>query len=301
VTDDVIKQTIIQGPRVIIDAHQHFWNLSRAKYEWLDRTDNEAINRSIEFADVEPLLTRNGIDRTVLVQAADNDEDTDYLLDVAAEHSRVAGVVVFVALDEPKRASARLDELRRNPLVVGVRNLIHDQPDPDWLLRPDVGEGLALLEERNIPFDIVSVLPRHLEHVPTLCRRYPALLMVIDHLSKPPIKADGHAMWRHRLAAAAESPHVFAKVSGLYPAAGPLDEWDVDDLRASFDTALEVFGPDRLMFGSDWPVSILAGGYDRVWDALAQLCGELDPDARDAILFRTAESFYGLAGSRSTR
>lgn len=279
---------------MIIDAHQHFWNLNRAEYAWLSRPGNEEINRNIEFEDLEPILVRNGIDQTVLVQAADSDADTDYLLEVAERHDRVAGVVVYVPLHLPAEAAARLELLQPLPAVVGVRNLIHDQPDPDWLLRPDVGESLGLLEERRVPFDVVSVLPRHLQHVPALSERYPQLRMVIDHLSKPPIRAADDGKWRSLMKAAAANPNVYAKVSGLYPAAGPIDAWEVDDLRPAFNFAVELFGAQRLMFGSDWPVSVLAGGYDRVWKALSALIGELDSSARNAILAGTASSFYGL-------
>lgn len=282
---------------MVIDAHQHFWNLERAEYDWLSRPGNEEINRDFEFDDLEPILLRHGISRTVLVQAADSDADTDYLLEVCSRHEQIAGVVAYVALHRPAEAAARLDLLKKLPSVVGVRNLIHDQPDPDWLLRPDVCESLGLLEERRVPFDVVSVLPRHLQHVPTLSERFPQLRMVIDHLSKPPIRAGDDRQWRSLIAAAAANPNVYAKISGLYPAAGALDAWEIEDLRAAFEAAVELFGADRLMFGSDWPVAILAGGYDRVWDALSTLLGDLDISARDAILAGTASSFYGLPPS----
>ncbi len=281
---------------MVIDAHLHLWNLRRSDYAWLRGPEDDKINRTIEWAEAEPLLTRNGISRAILVQADDTDADTDYLLEVSAGHDRVSGVVVYVPLHSPAEAAQRLDDLTAaTTKIVGVRNLIHDRPDPDWLLRPDVGEGLALLAERDIPFDVVSVLPRHLEHVATLSQRHPRLRMVIDHLSKPPIKAGQAAdEWRSLLAAAAASPNVYAKVSGLYPATGPLDDWGPEDIRPFFEFAYQIFGPERLMFGSDWPVSVLAGGYDRVWRGLSVLFGELDQPARDAILAGTASSFYGL-------
>ncbi len=279
---------------MIIDAHVHLWNLRRSDYAWLHGPGNDKINRTIEWAEIEPLLRSNGISRAILVQADDTDSDTDYLLEVAAGHDQVSGVVAYVPLHSPAEAAKRLDRIRDGHKVVGVRNLIHDRPDPDWLLRPDVDEGLALLAERDIPFDVVSVLPRHLEHVATLSQRHPRLRMVIDHLSKPPIKAADDGQWRSLLAAAAASRNVYAKVSGLYPAAGALDDWDPEDIRPSFEFAYQTFGPERLMFGSDWPVSVLAGGYERVWRGLSALFAELGQPARDAILAGTASSFYGL-------
>lgn len=291
---------------MIIDAHQHFWNLDRASYPWLG-PDLAPIDRTIEFDELAPILERTGIDRTVLVQSADNDEDTRYMLQVAAEHPEIAGVVAYVPLHQPQQAADRLDQLRRNPMVVGVRNLIHDQPDPDWLIRPEVDEGLGMLAERAVSFDVVSVLPRHLELVTTLSERHPDLRMVIDHLSKPPIKAQlgqagrpGHSgePWRSLITAAAENPQVYAKVSGLYPPVGASEDWAVDDLRPWFEFAYELFGPRRLMYGGDWPISITAGGYDRVWGALSTLFDELEPADRDAILAGTAIEFYGLPESR---
>ena len=197
---------------------------------------------------------------TVLVQAADRDEDTEAMLAEAAVNPPVLGVVGYVPLEQPERAAARLSELQQSDAFVGVRNLIHDQPDPDWLLRPDVAEGLALLERGGIPFDLVAVLPRHLEHVGYLSERFPALTVVIDHLAKPPIGTDRRQPWRDLMAPGRRNPRVVAKLSGLYrhgpgPAAG------VDDVRPWISDAIELFGPERLLVGSDWPVAEVEGGY----------------------------------------
>ena len=165
------------------------------------------------------------------------------------------------------------------------------QPDPDWLLRPEAGEGLALLERRGVPFDVISVLSRHLEHVPVLSERYPALRMVLDHLSHPPLGSDDWEPWRTLLRAAAANPLVYAKVSGLYP---PRAGWAAADIRAYVEFAIELFGPGRLMFGSDWPVAELSGGYQRAWSAISPILGGLPPADRDAILGGTARAFYHL-------
>lgn len=281
----------------IIDAHQHFWNPARAAYDWL--TDDLApINRAIEFDELAPLLAATGVERTVLVQSADNWDDTVYMLEVAGAHPEIAAVVAWVPLDDPAAAAERLASLRREPVFCGIRNLIHTRPDADWLLRPDVDEGLGLLEEAGVPFDVVSVLPRHLEHVPVISERHPRLRMVIDHLSKPPIKAPGPEPWRTLLARAAENPLVFAKVSGLYPAAGDPADWTADDIRPYFEEALGLFGPDRLMFGGDWPISVLSGGYVRVWEQLSRLFDELPARDREAITGGTAARFYGIPPER---
>lgn len=278
----------------VIDAHQHVWDPSRASYDWLDES-LAPINRPIGFAEALPSLRRAGVDATVLVESGDVDADTELMLETASAHAEVVGIVAFVPLDQPSRARDRIAELReRSSLIVGVRNLIHTMPDADWLLRTDVNEGLAVLAEAGLSFDLVSVLPRHLEHAVTIAERHPDLRIVIDHLSKPPIGLADHDPWWDLIARAAEIPTVYAKVSGLYSATGDSSAWTPDLIRPFLRRALDVFGPHRLMYGGDWPISMLSGGYDRVWDGLNQLFSELPPDHRRAILGTTAESFYRL-------
>jgi L-fuconolactonase len=194
--------------------------------------------------------------------------------------------------------SARLRAFRAGTLVVGVRNLIHTMPDPHWLLRPDVDEGLGLLEEAGLTFDLVAVLPEHLALVSTLTERHPDLRIVIDHLAKPPIGLTETEPWWSLIARAAESPNVFAKVSGLYSVVGDSGSWTADAIRPYLQRALDCFGSERLMYGGDWPISILSGGYDRVWDALRGLCDELAERDRDNILGRTAIDFYRIDSAR---
>lgn len=285
---------------MIIDAHQHVWNPRRAAYDWLG-PDLAELDRPIGMDEVRPSLARAGIDATVLVQSADNAEDTALMLDTAADAPEVAGIVVWLPLDRADDAARQLDALRRHPLahlIVGVRNLIHDRPDPDWLLRPEVGAGLALLEREGLPFDLVAVLPRHLELVPILSERHPDLRLVIDHLAKPPIGTGVDEPWRTLIRNAASNPNVFAKVSGLYSAAGAPGDWTVDAIRGSIDTALEVFGPARLMYGGDWPISVTAGGYDRVWDGLAAVLSGLDAADQALVYGEVAQSFYALDAAR---
>jgi L-fucono-1,5-lactonase len=287
----------------VIDAHQHVWDLTRAQYSWLDR-GSFPIDRTIDFEYLRPLLLDAGIGHTVLVQSADNRDDTDYMFDVAEHHHEVAGIVAWVPLDNPEAAASDLAQLRTNALFVGIRNLIHTRSDPDWLLRPDVDESLGLLERADVPFDVVAVLPRHLELVGEVSRRHPGLRMVIDHLAKPPIKeldAGSWRQWRTLLSRAAENPLVYAKVSGLYPSEGDLTDWHAGDVRPALDFALETFGADRLMYGGDWPISVLAGGYRKVWGELSTLFDQLPAHERDAILSGTATNFYGLRASVGDR
>jgi L-fuconolactonase len=281
---------------MIIDAHQHVWDLTRSPYSWLG-PHVPLWNRTFTFDEVEPHLRRNGVDATVLVQSDDHDGDTDLMLEVADRHPQVAAIVVYVPLDRPDRAAERLTELRKDTRVVGVRNLIHDLPDPDWILRPDVDEGLGLLEDAGVTFDYVAVLPRHLEHVPTLGERHPRLRLVIDHLAKPPIGEADVEPWWSLIAAAAQNPLVHAKVSGLYPGAAP-EEWTPDSVRPFVDRALDVFGPDRLMYGGDWPISVAAGGYDHVFDGLAEVLSGLSDTDRERVHSGTAREFYRIDEAR---
>lgn len=279
-----------------VDAHLHCWDLDRAPYPWLG-PELGSLYRTIDFPEVLPLLAATGVARTVLVQSDENTDDNQYLFEVAREHPEVAGVVAWLPLGAPDETAELLDGLLAHPKFCGVRVGINHVPDTDWLLRPEVDESLGLLEARGVPFDVVSVRRRHLELVPVLSERHPQLRMVIDHLSKPPIKRDDPAYWepwRKNLARAAENPNVFAKVSGLFPARGDMADWTAADIRPTVDYALDHFGPDRLMFGSDWPIAELAGGYAKVWDELSSIFDELGPPAYAMIVARTACNFYGI-------
>lgn len=280
---------------MIVDSHQHVWDLTRAAYPWLD-SGLAPIDRTMDLEDALPAMRRAGVDATVLVQATDSAADTANMLRVAAEHPEVVGVVAWVPLDEPQRAADMLDDWRHDPHVVGVRNLLHARPDTEWVLRDDVDAGLGVLEAAHVTFDYVTDGPATLAHLPIISERHPELAIVIDHLGKPPVggaTAD-RAEWRRLIEAAAGNPRVFAKVSGLYSSTGKLDDWTLDDVRPFFDDAVEVFGAERLMFGSDWPISVLAGGYDRTWEALHALGCTLGKSNREAFFGGTAASFYSL-------
>jgi L-fuconolactonase len=286
------------APPLVIDAHQHVWDLDKARYDWLGPEADPRLRRSISIDELRPEMREAGITATVVVQASDNAEDTALMIDVAAESPEVVAIVGYVPLERPGEAAEALAALRANPLLSGIRNLIHDQADPDWLLRPDVDEGLGILERAGIPFDLVGVLPRHLELVPIISERHPELRIVIDHLAKPPIGHGELQPWSDLIAIAAENPRVFGKLSGLYSATGEPDSWTVDGLRPVVSHAVEVFGPERLMYGGDWPVSLIAGGYTRVWQALRSLIGELGETAERRILSETAQAFYEIPQAR---
>ena len=175
----------------------------------------------------------------------------------------------------------------------GMRHLIHEEQDPEWVLWELVIEGLRLFEERELVFEVVAVFPNHLKLVPALAEKLPNLTLVIDHLAKPPIKDKVMGEWAEQLAAAAQYPNVYAKVSGLNTAAD-LDTWTAADIKPYIDFAREQFGADRLMFGSDWPVAVLAGDYQKVWTATQQAIADYSQEEQAAILGDTAVKVYGL-------
>lgn len=277
-----------------VDAHQHFWNLDEVEYPWLSGSEYGPIQRDFGPEDLEPLLHHAGIARTITVQAANSFAETNAMLARAERHSWIAGVIGWVPLLAPPEAERALERYVGHPAFRGVRHLVHGEADPDWLLRGAVRESLGLLAECGIVFEIPAVFPRHLLHVPELAGELPALRIVIDHLAKPPIATGELEPWAAELTAAAAHPNVYAKISGLNTAADP-DEWSAEDLRPFVDVALDAFGPDRLMFGSDWPVCLMAGDYARVWSETLRVLSELPPAARDAVLGGTATALYGLA------
>ena len=279
---------------MIVDAHQHVWDLTRAPYPWLGPHVPQ-WNRTFEFGELAPHLMRNGVDATVMVESDDDDGDTALMFEVADAHPTVVAIVAYLPLDQPEHAAERLSRLRRDDRVVGIRNLVHHKADPDWITSAPVDEGLAVLEEGDVAFDFVSTLPRHLEHVPTISERHPDLRIVLDHLAKPPIGADDVEPWWSLIAAAAENPMVSAKISGLYPDSG---QWSVDGIRPFVDRALEVFGPERLMYGGDWPISVASGGYDRVFAGLQSALSGLGVEEANHVWSDTARRVYRIEPSR---
>jgi L-fuconolactonase len=281
----------------IIDSHQHVWNPNRAHYDWLNES-LAPINGVMTFDQLIPELRDAGVDYTVQVQSADNFDDTRLMVESAAAHHEVAAIVGYAPIDRPAQAARTVESWQEDTRMVGVRTLIHTQADPEWLLRPNVDEGLGVLERAGLTFDVVAVLPEHLALIPELSERHPELRMVIDHLAKPPIGLDEREPWWSAIEAAAQNPNVYAKVSGLYSAAGDPAQWTTEYVRPYFDRALDVFGPKRLMYGGDWPISVLAGGYTRVWNGLQPLFDSVDSADREQLLGRTAAEFYRIDPAR---
>ena len=276
-----------------IDSHHHLWDPTRASYPWM--TDELAsIRRPFTGADLEPELVAAGIDATIVVQARTDLAETHELLAVAGASSRVIGVVGWVDLTDAAIGD-RLAELRSGPAgdrLVGIRHPVQDEPDPAWLERADVGRGLEAVGSAGLAYDLL-VRTRELPAALVAVRARPDLRFVIDHLAKPGIAAGSWEPWATGMRALAAHEHVACKLSGMVTEA-VWDAWTVDQLRPYADLVLEAFGPDRVLFGSDWPVCLLASPYQRVAAAARELIGALSPDEQAAVLGGTAERVYAL-------
>jgi L-fuconolactonase len=271
---------------MIIDAHQHFWDLKVFPQDWT----TGPIRRSFLPKDLAPILKKAGVDRTVFVQTQHERSENEWVLGLDAPF--VAGVVGWVDLTS-KDVERQLLDFRRHPKAVGIRHVVQDEPDDAWVVRPDVLRGLRVLAKHGVPFDLLTYA-RQLKHAATLARRIPDLRIVIDHLSKPLVR-DGRLLpWLDELRAAAAFPNVHAKLSSLVTQAG--EGWSVNELRPYVNAALDLFGPERLMFGSDWPVCLLAASYQEWIDALRELLAPLSKSERARIFGGTAKAFYRLKG-----
>jgi L-fuconolactonase len=276
----------------IIDAHHHFWQRSQPfDYRWLDAPGHEAIAGDFLPADLLPHLKAAGVDRTVLVQTQHSLAENRWALSLAADHDFIAGIVGWVDLAGPN-CEEQLLEFKDQPKFVGVRHVTQDEPDDDFIIRPAVLAGLKVLEKHQVPFDLLFFV-KHLKHAVAVARHVPDLPLVIDHLAKPKIKLQSFDDWRPAFEAAAACPNVFCKLSGMVTEADHAN-WTAKDLKPYLEIALERFGPERLMFGSDWPVCELAGSYEQVFEALKEALGPLSAAESAAIFGGTARRFYGL-------
>jgi L-fuconolactonase len=274
-----------------IDSHQHFWELGRFPYEWLEAPAVEKIRKNFLPCDLEGEIQKAGIDACVFVQTQHNLEETKWALSLAEKHPFIAGIVGWVDLASPDCEDQVL-EFKQSPKFAGVRHVVHDEPDANFIVRPDVLRGLAILEKHDVAFDLLFYV-EHLPHAVTLAERFPRLRMVIDHLAKPHIKSQRLDNWLANFHAAAAYPNIYCKLSGMITEAHHTD-WMPTDLTIYIEKAIQCFSPQRLMFGSDWPVCLLAGEYDKVVEALDQNLGALTATEKEAIWGRTAAFFYRL-------
>lgn len=272
-----------------IDAHQHFWQLAARAGSW-PPPSLAAIHRDFAPADLAPLLAAHGIAGTVLVQSLPSSADTDYLLALAEKSSFIRAVVGWTDL-LAKDAPAAIARLASHVKIKGLRPMLQDLDDDQWIANPALRPALTAMVERGLRLDAL-VLPRHLPALLQCARDYPQLPIVIDHAAKPPIAEAEFGRWREDMAQLAALPNVHCKLSGLVTEAR--SGWHVDDLRPYVAHVLEVFGAQRVIWGSDWPVVDLAGGYAPWLAASEALLAHLDSQDRDDIFGLNALRFYGL-------
>ena len=280
----------------IIDTHIHVWNFDKAEYDWL-KNDTSILRRTYNIEEIEAERKASGITAGILVQAINNPEDTDWMLEVANKTPWIKGVAGWLPLQDPQATERLLQDVYlKNNYYKGVRHLIHDEPNANWLLQDTVIGSLKILAKNNLPFDVVGILPAHIETVLKVADKIPDLKMVFDHLNQPPIATkEKFGRWGDLMKEAAANKNFYAKISGLATAAKNFAGWSAEDLKPYIEFVLEQFGDDRCFCGSDWPVSLLAGSYTKTWDAYKQVLHSILNNAeQENVFYNNAVNFYSL-------
>ncbi len=279
---------------MIIDSHHHFWDrsLSQFDYSWQETAELKKICQSFLPEHLKPQIDAMGVDKTIFVQTQHSLLENDWVLDLAKSHDWIAGIVGWVDLASPD-CESQVERLKEHSKFVGVRHVVQDEPDDNFILRDDVLQGLKVLENYGVPYDLLFYV-KHLKHASTLAEKFPNLKLVINHLAKPQIKYRQWEGWIENFKTAAQYPNIWCKLSGLATEAD-WSTWKPEDLKIYVDAAIEHFGPERCMFGSDWPVCELAGSYQNVFDAMIQCIGGVSEVERERILGLNAAEFYNLS------
>lgn len=275
---------------MIIDSHHHLWNFTAEDYGWMDDS-MQILKKDYLPQDLEPLLKRAGIGGTVVVQARQMLEETEWLLKLAGENSFILGVVGWVDLCSSGLVR-QLEKYAPHPKMAGVRHVIHDEPDDDFMLREDFKRGIAQLERFNLTYDLL-IFPRHLDRATQLVKAYPNQRFVLDHLAKPLIKAGKLQPWDRDIKRLAEQPNVWCKLSGMVTEADP-EFWKAEDFIPYMACILDSFGTDRVMLGSDWPVCTLGGSYQELMDISLSYISSLSDTEQKKIKYKNAIDGYQL-------
>ena len=273
-----------------IDSHQHFWHYEAAEYPWID-ADKNSLKADYMPADLAPLMAANGIDGTVAVQARQNLRETEFLLELADSSDFIRGVVGWVDLRADDIA-AQLERFAPHPRMVGVRHIVHDEADDRFMLGGSFLDGLALLNQTKLTYDLL-LYPRHLRVAIDVVKRFPDQPFVLDHISKPFIKDGILEPWASEIRELASYGNVWCKVSGMVTEAA-WKTWTQDDYLPYLDVVFDCFGIDRLMFGSDWPVCTLSGSYSEVVGIVRSYIEALSDEDKDKIMGANATAFYRL-------
>lgn len=273
-----------------IDSHHHFWKYDPKEYSWIDES-KRVIRRDFLPADLKKEIDQVKIEGVVSVQARQTMEETNWLLGFAAAYPFIRGVVGWAPLADHKIASI-LEPLAAEPKLKAIRHVIQDEPDHDFILGSDFNAGVQVLQHYRLVYDIL-IYERHLPQAIRFVDRHPNQVFVLDHIAKPRIKDHALSPWRENIAELAKRENVYCKISGMVTEAD-YQRWTPEDLEPYFDTVLTVFGPRRLMFGSDWPVCLVATSYSRWFKLVATQIGKLSQPEQDRILGETATVAYNL-------
>ena len=279
--------------RQVLDTHTHVWNRARHPQGWIDPETMAAIYRDFTLAELEAALGEVGVHEAIVVQASHAISETEDILN-GADSAAIVGVVGWVDRESPALADdlSRLQALPNGHKLVGIRHLLHVEPDPEWMLRATVSRGLNILAAANLPFDLV-IRPDQLVLASMAVDKNPNVRFVLDHLAKPPIASGDLTRWQHAVRALAERPNVVAKLSGLTIEADWV-AWTPGQIAAVLTTGLEAFGASRLMFGSDWPLVRLTGSYAGWLDTYLEWSEQLSPAEQSALDSANARQAYGL-------
>jgi L-fuconolactonase len=273
-----------------IDAHQHFWAYTREEYGWIDEGLAQ-LRHDFLPDDIEREIALAGIGGVISVQARQTETETRWLLDLAGRYTFIKGVVGWLDLANP-RVEAEIEAVATNPKLKGLRHVVQDEPDDDFVLSADFNRGIEALGRFRLAYDLL-VFPRQLRASGRFVDRHPYQTFVLDHLGKPPIRTSSMEPWSTLIRDLAERPNVYCKVSGMVTEAD-FERWTEAGLRAYFEIALEAFGPKRLMFGSDWPVCLVASGYRRWCEVVSRWIARLSREEQDRVLGGTAMEAYKL-------
>jgi len=273
-----------------VDSHQHFWHYDPVRDSWIT-DDMGVLKRDYLPGDLLPEMHANGIDATVAVQAGQSERETEFLIDLAARHAFIAGVVGWVDLRNPE-VDRRLEYFSRFPVLRGFRHIAQSEPDDGFLAREDFVRGVAALRRFQFTYDIL-IYPKQLPAAIELVEKIPDQRFVLDHLAKPLIRLQTISPWEHQIRTIAANSNVCCKLSGMVTEAD-WGNWRESDLRPYLDVVFDAFGPDRVMFGSDWPVCLLAASYRRVKELVANYIHGFPAEQQEKILGLNAISVYGL-------
>jgi L-fuconolactonase len=273
-----------------IDAHQHFWRYTPEEYGWIS-ADMNVLRKDFGPLDLKPLLERSNIAGTIAVQARQTLEETSWLLQLTSEHSYVQAVVGWAPL-QSRDVADTVAALRANPHLKGLRHLVQDEPDDDYILSPAFNRGVRALRGTGLVYDIL-IHTRHLPQTIRFVDRHPDQTFVLDHCAKPPLRSGHLEFWSTSICELAKRPNICCKVSGLVTEAD-VRHWSVQELKPCWDIVLEAFGPGRLLFGSDWPVLLLASPYQRWVETMIEWTSFLSADESEQIWGGTARRVYSL-------